>query len=94
MGIPIGIMLGLGSIKFVLSAVSDNFSNILYNNVSLTLTISIPVIILAVMVSLITILISAYIPARKAANTPVMECIRQTNEVKIHSKDVKTSNFS
>ncbi|MGO0807133.1 hypothetical protein ACTPEF_24470, partial [Clostridioides difficile] len=42
-------------------------------------------------VSMVTILISAYIPARKAANTPVMECIRQTNEVKIESKSVKTS---
>ena len=42
---------------------------------------------------MVTILISAYIPARKAASTSVMECIRQTNEVKIESKEVKTSKF-
>ncbi len=94
MGIPIGILFGLGSIKFVLDAVSDNFSNILYHNVSLSLTISIPTLLIAAAVSLVTILISAYLPARKAAKTPVMECIRQTNEVKIHSKDVKTSCLS
>lgn len=94
MGIPVGIILGLVSIKLVLNAVSYNFSSILYHNVSLTLVISIPVLIIAAVISLITILISAYLPARKAANTPVMECIRQTKEVKIHSKDVKTSKFS
>lgn len=93
-GIPIGILLGLGSIKFVLDTVSDNFSNILYHNVSLSLTISIPVLLIAAAVSLVTILISAYLPARKASKTPVMECIRQTNEVKIHSKDVRTSKLS
>lgn len=94
MGIPVGIILGLVSIKLVLNTVSYNFSSILYHNVSLTLVISIPVLIIAAVISLITILISAYLPARKAANTPVMECIRQTKEVKIHSKDVKTSKFS
>ncbi len=45
-------------------------------------------------VSLVTILISAYIPARKAAGTSVMENILQTNEVKIHSKDLKISKLS
>ena len=55
---------------------------------------SVPAIVVAAVVSLVTILISAYIPARKAANTPVMECIRQTNEVKLKSKAVKTSKFT
>lgn len=32
--------------------------------------------------------------AKKAANTPVMEIIRQTNEVKVESKAVKTSKLA
>ncbi len=56
--------------------------------------ISLPVLLLAVLVSLLTILISAFIPARKAAKSPVMECIRQTGEIKVSAKAVKTSAVS
>ena len=51
-------------------------------------------IIGAVAVSIITILISAYIPARKAAKTPVMDCIRQTNEIKVEAKAVRISRMT
>ena len=82
-GIPIGIIVGLGSINFVITLVSNNFKNIFYNQVPLTMSISPLVIIAATVISMITILISAFIPAKKAARTPVMECIRQTNEIKV-----------
>jgi len=93
-GIPIGVMVGIGSIGLVIPIVAGNFGNILYSNVPLTLSVSVPSIVAAAAVSLVTILISAYIPARKAANTPVMESIRQTNEVKTESKAVKTSKLA
>ncbi|MEK8211260.1 ABC transporter permease [Paenibacillus sp. FSL L8-0463] len=90
-GIPIGVIVGIGSIGLVISVVAKNFESIIYSNVPFTLTVSIPAIVVAAAVSMVTILISAYIPARKAANTPVMESIRQSNEVKVESKAVKTS---
>ncbi len=93
-GIPIGIIVGIGSISLVISVVAGNFGSVMYSNVPLTLTVSIPVIVIAAAVSLVTILISAYIPAQKAANTPVMESIRQTNEIKIESQAVKTSKLA
>lgn len=93
-GIPIGVAVGIGSMGTVISIVARNFGNILYENVPFTLCVSIPAIAGAAAVSLATILISAYIPAKKAANTPVMECIRQTNEVKVDSKSVKTSKLA
>lgn len=93
-GIPIGIIVGIGSTKLVIFVVAKNFGNIMYDNVPLTLTVSAPAIISAAAVSLVTILISADIPARKAANTPVMECIRQTNEVKVETKAMKTSKLA
>ena len=93
-GIPIGIMVGIGSIQLVIPIVAENFGTILYNSVPLTLSVSIPAIAAAAAVSLVTILISAYIPARKAANTPVMESIRQTNEIKTEAKAVKTSKLA
>lgn len=93
-GIPIGILTGIGSIGIVISVVSKNFGNILYDGVPLTMHVSILAIAGAAAVSLITILISAYIPARKAAAMPVMECIRQSNEVKVESRALKTSKLA
>lgn len=93
-GIPIGLLTGIGSTALVISVVAKNFGNVMYSNVPLTLTISVPAMIAAAAVSLVTILISAYIPARKAAATPVMECIRQTNEVKVEKRAVKTSKLA
>ncbi|WMM26264.1 ABC transporter permease [Tissierella sp. MB52-C2] len=90
-GIPIGILVGIPSIKLVLSLVAKNFANVMYDNVPLTLVVSVPAIVAAAVISMITILISAYIPAKKAASTPVMECIRQTNEVKVEAKAIRTS---
>ncbi|SFD25261.1 FtsX-like permease family protein [Clostridium uliginosum] len=93
-GIPIGVMVGIGSIWLVIPIVTENFGNIIPSTVPLTLSVSIPTIVAAAVISLVTILISAYIPARKAAKTPVMESIRQTNEVKTESKAVKTSKLA
>lgn len=93
-GIPIGIVVGIVSIGFVISVVDKNFESVLYTNVPLTLNVSVFAIVGAATVSIITILISAYIPARKSANTPVMECIRQTNEVKVGYKVVRTSRLT
>lgn len=88
-GIPLGILIGIPSIKLVLSLVSKNFANVLYDNVPTTLRISVPALIAAVVFSVVTILISAYIPAKKAVRTPIMECIRQTNEIKVEARVVE-----
>jgi putative ABC transport system permease protein len=93
-GIPLGIFVGIGSIGLVIPIVAENFKSILYSTVPLSLWVSLPAIAAAAVVSLITILISAYIPARKAANTPIVESIRQTNEIKTEAKAVKTTLFA
>lgn len=90
-GIPIGILAGLSGIRFVITLVEMNFANILYDNVPLVMVVSLPAIIISIVISLITVLISAYIPAKRAANTPVMECIRQTNEIKAEERTQKIS---
>ena len=93
-GIPLGILIGIPSIRLVLSLVAKNFANMMYDNVPLTLKVSVPALLAGVVVSLITILISAYIPAKKAAGTPVMECIRQTNEVRVEARALRTSKLT
>lgn len=66
LGIPVGVLAGLGGIGLVLSVVSEKFRAILYSKVALDMKISGFAVGLAVAVSMVTILISAYIPARRA----------------------------
>ena len=94
LGIPFGVAAGIGSVALALPIVEKNFATISTSNVPLTLSVSIPALAAAIGISLVTILISAYIPARKAAAIPVMECIRQTGEIKTEAKDVKISKIS
>ena len=93
-GIPLGVLAGLLGIRLVIAVVAVNFGSILYSGVTLTLHVTPLAIGAAVVISLVTILLSAYIPARKAARMPVMECIRQTNEVKVGARAVRTSNLT
>lgn len=93
-GVPLGVLAGIGSIGLIIPVVSENFRSVFIEAVPLTLSVSLPAIAAASVVSLITILISAYIPAKKAADMPVMECIRQTNVVKMEEKNVKTSKLA
>ncbi len=81
-GIPLGAAAGIPLIGLVLMLVSENFSNVLYDNVPLVLKVSVPAIAVAAVTDMCTILLSAYLPARKAAGMSVMECIRQTNALK------------
>lgn len=93
-GIPMGIIVGIATITLLIPIIANNFVSIMHSNVPLKLYVSIPVISIAAAVSLITILISAYIPAKRASKTPIMESIRQTNEIKTEAKDVKLSKFA
>ena len=93
-GIPLGIGIGIPAIALVLRLVAQNFSNVLYDNVPLMLVISPVALIGAVIVSLVTILISAYIPARRAAAMPIMNCIRQTNMIKVTPAKMRTNRLT
>lgn len=94
LGIPFGVAVGIGCVALALPVVENNFAVMSASNVGLGLSVSVPALAAAIAVSMITILISAYIPARKAAAVPVMECIRQTGEIKTAARDVKTSGLA
>lgn len=93
-GIPIGIAAGIGSVCLIIPVVAGNFSSILNNTVPLTLSVSFPAIAAASALSLVTILISAYIPAKRAASVPVMDNIRQSNTIRIRPEAVRISGLS
>ena len=93
-GIPVGMIIGIFGISGVLEIAAKQISSITYSGIQMKAVIYIPALIAAAAVSLMTVLLSAYIPAKRAANIPVMECLRQSNDVDISNKAVKFFGFT
>ncbi|MBE5967390.1 MAG: ABC transporter permease [Lachnospiraceae bacterium] len=92
-GIPIGVISGIAGIGITLYLLKDALNSFLAyeSSVSLSLAVSVPAIIVAVIVALITILLSVYIPARRSRKVSAMDAIRQTSDIKLAARQVKTS---
>ncbi|MBU4440272.1 MAG: ABC transporter permease [Acetobacterium sp.] len=98
-GIPLGILTGL-LLTFVGIGVANHFLDdlnslvhIMMNEITLSLSfvVSWKALLLAAAVCFLTVLLSAWLPAHKAAKASAIDCIRGTGEVKIDRKQVRTS---
>ena len=94
--IPAGLIIGL-LIQWLGSSIGDTLlapMNKLVKeglSVHMRFEFSWPVLLLSVTVSLLTVLLSAWLPARKAASVPAIEAIRMTQEIKTHRGKLRTS---
>lgn len=88
--IPIGIISGIFAIFILLNVVNMIIGDYI-NNINLVLTISPMSIIVAIIISEITIFLSSYIPAIKASKVSPLEAIRSNNDIKIKGKKLKIS---
>lgn len=91
MSIPIGIIAGLVGMWITFYFINPIFMNAFDIEIPLKLVVSYPSILVAIFFSSITIWISAYIPARKASKISAIDAIRQSSDIKISSKQLKTS---
>ncbi|SET36594.1 putative ABC transport system permease protein [Salinibacillus kushneri] len=89
--IPIGIVAGLVGIGVTFTFINSLIEGALGIEQGLHLTVTPISVLIACSVSLITILISSYLPARKASRISAIDAIRQTQDVKLSGKKVKTS---
>lgn len=92
--IPIGIITGLVGINITFKFINSMLKGALGLTENLKLVVLPITILTAIMVSIITILISTYIPAKRASNVSAIDAIRQTSDVKIKGKEVKTSKLT
>lgn len=92
--IPIGIFSGILGMAITFRCVSPLLSSVVEVDEPLRLVVSAWSIVVAVIYSIITILISAYIPARRAAKITPIESIRQSKDIKITKKAVKTTKLT
>jgi putative ABC transport system permease protein len=89
--IPIGVLSGILGMGVTFWFINRLLEGALGISESLELTVTPYSIIGACLVSVITIFISTFIPARKASKITAIDAIRQTSDIKLTSKAVKTS---
>lgn len=95
-GIPIGILCGLGGIGVTLYFIGDKFSfmDVGAESVKMVMDFSPLSVIAAAIIAFITVLISAYIPSKRCASVTAIEAIRQNKDIKTGKhREIKTSKF-
>lgn len=95
-GIPLGIAAGIAGIGTTLYLLRNQIAGFLPSDhsVTLSLSVSLMTVISASLLALITILISASIPARRSKRISTLDAIRQTTDIKLTSKKVRTSRLT
>jgi len=92
--IPPGIIAGLAGIGITFYLINPMVKNALLMSENLRLVVLPVTIVLAVLISAITIFVSTWVPAKRASNISAVEAIRQTMDVKLTGREVRTSKFT
>ena len=90
-GIPLGIVSGIVGIGVTLHLTSDSIASYAGVDIPLALSVSFPAVLITCVIALATVLISAWIPSKRATKVTAIEAIRQSSDITIKAKQVKTS---
>jgi putative ABC transport system permease protein len=91
--IPIGIIAGLAGIGITFSLINPIIEGALGATEKLQVVVTFNSILVSAIVSTVTIFISTFSPARKASKVSAIDAIRQTQDIKLSRKTVKTTKF-
>lgn len=97
--VPLGLLSGCLGIGVTFRLLSDQFAMIVGDTVrsdavTMKLIPNVYALLAAALISIITALLSAYIPAKRATKMPAIEAIRMSNDIKIKGRQLKTSKLS
>lgn len=97
-GIPLGVLAGIGGMALTFQLLSGTFQRFIDVEGAQTMTLqlhaSIFAVFLAVVVGFVTVLLSAWLPAQKALKLSTIEALRQSDDIKIKGKKLKTSKLT
>lgn len=88
-GIPLGILAGIGGMGVTFYFIGKEFSTLTDYAIPLTLSVYPWAIVAACVITLSTVLISAWIPSKRATMVTAVEAIRQSGDVKITNREQK-----
>ena len=89
--IPIGILAGLAGIAITFMFINGLLEEALGVSENLELVVTPSSILIACGISILTIFISTFVPAQRASKVSAIDAIRQTHDIKLTGKSVKTS---
>ena len=93
-GIPLGIGVGIGGIGVTLLLIGNRFSSVMDGfEQPMRICVSWQAVVIAAIVALVTVLISAWIPSIRATRVSAVEAIRQNVDIK-NLKPAKTSRLT
>lgn len=93
-GIPLGILVGIGGIGITLLLIGDKFSSIVRADIPMRICVSWQAVVIAAVIALVTVLISAWIPSKRATRVSAVEAIRQSMDIKVSGRPVRTSKLA
>ena len=93
-GVPLGILVGIGGIGITLLLIGDKFSSIVRADIPMRICVSWQAVVIAAAIALITVLISAWIPSKRATGVSAVEAIRQSMDIKVSGRPVRTSKLA
>lgn len=95
-GIPLGIGAGILGMFVTFKALGSQFEQLFEKagDVPFTLYVNVPGVLIAALIGFVTVMISTRIPAKRVARIPALEAIRQTKDISINGKKLKTSRLT
>ncbi len=95
-GIPAGLVVGCAGIGITLTCLRGAFDSMIRpgSETRMKLVLHPAALLIAALVCLVTTLISAAVPARRAIRVSPIDSIRQTEDVKLRAKEVKTGRLT
>lgn len=94
-GVPIGILSGLLGIGITLHFVGRLMIKTMLNDngVAMKMCVSWQALLVAAIIAVVTVVISALIPASRAIRMTAIQAIRETNDTKIGRRSIRTPKF-
>ena len=93
-GIPVGVLAGFGGMWITFQVVTPIIQKVASTSQAMHLVVNPKYLVLAIACSLISIVISACIPARRASRVTAIDAILQTKDIKLSSKKVRTKKIT
>lgn len=90
-GIPAGIAVGVIGMWITLIFIGDKFGEFKESVYRLDLHINLWVLLIAAGIALLTVVLSAWIPAKRAARVSAIEIIRQNRDIRAKERSVRVS---
>lgn len=93
-GIPLGLLAGCGGMWITFALLGDRLESLFGNDVQILYYVSPLSLVLAAVIALTTVFISATIPARRAMRVSAIEAIRQSRDVKLGRRDISSGKLA